>query len=206
MENLKTLWKQLISNYTLDQNLIETFWGEIVKEHTATNRHYHNLHHLEYMVQWAIKYKDNIQDLDTLLFSIFYHDIVYNVKRSDNELKSAQIASERLQRLGVPNQQISRCFQQILATKNHNNTNDPDTSFLLDIDLAILGEQPEKYQAYAKNVRKEYALYPDFLYNKGRKKVLQHFLNMDNIFKTQEFLNSHEALAKHNLKTEMEAL
>jgi predicted metal-dependent HD superfamily phosphohydrolase len=140
------------------------------------------------------------------MFSIFYHDIVYSPRRRDNEGKSADIASDRLAKLGVPTDKILKCRQQILATKDHRGQAKNDTDHLVDFDLAILGDTPEKYWEYAKKIRKEYWVYPNFLYKKGRKKVLRHFLGMETIFKTPEFYENLEQRARENLKSELQEL
>ena len=46
-------------------------------------------------------------------------------------------------------------------------------------------------------------MYPDFLYRKGRKKVLKHFLEMDNIYKTELFQNLWEYETKENINYEI---
>src|SRR5690606_34481974 len=99
---------------------------------------------------------------------------VYNITRQDNEQKSADIAEDRLAKLGVPADKISMCQNQIMVTKEHHDSTDNDTNYLLDFDLLILGDTPENYKDYTKKIRNEYSIYPDFLYKKGRKKVLQH--------------------------------
>jgi len=203
VQNLKEIWHDLNLKYTSDAVLIGELWNEISRRYSAQDRHYHNLNHLEYMINLAFRYKSEISDFDTLLFTIFYHDIVYNVKRSDNELKSAELAINRLNQLGLSEKQGNRCREQILATKEHTDGTDTDTNFLVDFDLAILGDSPEKYIEYTKRIRKEYAIYPDFMYKKGRKKVLMHFLEMDNIFKTNEFKTKFEARARRNLGNEL---
>ena len=55
---------------------------------------------------------------------------------------------------------------------------------------------------YFKNVRKEYIFYPNFVYKNGRKKVIQHFLAMNPIFKTEYFYDKYEFQAKENLLKE----
>ncbi len=154
----------------------------------------------------SIEYKAYLTDLDTVLFSIFYHDFIYKRRRHNNEQKSADVAKDRLTRLGVPNNKITQCQKQIIATKHHAKSSDSDTNYLLDFDLGILGESPEMYQDYTKKIRKEYTIYPDFIYNPGRKKVLQHFLNMDSLFKTEEFYKNYEPQARENLKAEFHEL
>lgn len=127
-----------------------------------------------------------INDFDVVLFSVFYHDIIYKSTAKDNEEKSAEIAKERLEQLEVPSEISERIYSQILATKSHS-TSDDDTNFLTDADLSILGKGWKEYENYIRQIRKEYSIYPDFLYKPGRKKVLQHFLEFDSIYKTEFF-------------------
>lgn len=90
--------------------------------------------------------------------------------------------------------EISILTQQVLAES------DSSTITCTDLDCR------ESYSMYYQNVRKEYAIYSDFLYNPGRIKVLNHFLTMDRIFKTDHFSNRFEARAKQNLLQEIEVL
>ncbi|MGD1890374.1 MAG: hypothetical protein ACFB15_07235 [Cyclobacteriaceae bacterium] len=204
--DLAIIWQELAAKFTDDSQLTNELWKEIEASYTTKNRHYHNLAHLSYMADHTVKYQNKLSDSDIVLFSIFYHDIVYDVTRKDNEKKSADLARERLSQLGVPNNKITQCDTQIIATQKHAPSNDADTNYLLDFDLAILGESPTVYQEYTRKIRKEYAIYPGFLYRRGRKKVLQHFLAMDRIFKTDIFYENYEPPARANLKAELESL
>jgi predicted metal-dependent HD superfamily phosphohydrolase len=204
--NLKTIWNKLASRYTDNIDLVDKLWNEIEKQYSKGKRHYHNLEHLKYMMEKAIKYKDSLNDLDTVMFAIFYHDIVYDTTRHDNEKKSADLAHDRLVKLGFPADKEVKCQGQIMATKEHKESEDNDTSYLLDFDLAILGDTPECYRNYAEMIRAEYSIYPNFLYKKGRQKVLQHILSQKRIFKTQAFYDHYEHQARANVRSELEGL
>ncbi|GAA4302141.1 hypothetical protein [Nibribacter koreensis] len=203
---LKETFKELVTNYTDNASLPNELWVEIEKNYSGKKRHYHTLYHLQNLLEQLTTIKDQIQNWDTLLFTLYYHDIIYNPLKSDNEEKSAQLAETRMRQLTVSDEEIARCKQQILATKAHLTTLDHDTNLFTDADLSILGQPWETYALYYKNVRKEYSLYPDIIYNPGRKKVLNHFLTMDRIFKTDYFYNKFERQARQNLKTEMDLL
>src|SRR5690606_20653255 len=143
--NLKDIWNSLLSKYTADAVLINKLWSQIESCYTSPGRYYHNLSHLDYMIEKSIIYKNRISDPDTLLFSVFYHDIIYDPTRNDNEGKSAETAREALTNTGVTGDRISKCEKQILATKDHEGGADEggadlDTNYLIDLDLAILGE------------------------------------------------------------------
>ncbi len=206
MPNLPSIFHSLGSRYSSNQNLINSLWQEIEKQYSSPKRHYHNLSHLEYMVEKAEQFESQIEDYDTLLFAIFYHDIIYKATRKDNELKSAELAQKRMTELGVPAEKIKKCFQQIVATQHHEPTEEKDTRYLLDIDMAILGEDASTYKSYTKNVRREYSVYPDLLYKPGRKKALQNFLQQDRIFQTEEFFKRLEKQARDNIQNEIAKL
>lgn len=200
---LNKVFIKLLQNYTSDNVLIEHLWMEIENHYFQKQRYYHTLVHLEKMLEQLTEVKSQIQDWNTILFSLFYHDIIYSALKSNNEAKSAELAAKRMHQINTPNQIIELSTTQILATKKHLKSTNLDTNFFLDADLSVLGQSWEIYATYYKNVRKEFSIYPDFLYNKGRKKVLNHFLEMPRIYKTDYFYTKLEAKAKSNLKAEL---
>lgn len=203
---LKEAFRELSKNYSEDDILINGLWAEIEKNYSNKKRHYHTLEHLSNISKQLLEVKGEIQNWNTILFNLYYHDIIYKSTKSDNEEKSAELAEERMKQLSVPNDVIELCTKQILATKSHINSTDSDTNYFTDADLSILGQPWEIYLQYCKNVSKEYSIYPDFMYNPGRKKVLNHFFNMDRIFKTDFFYNKFEVQAKKNLFAELSNL
>jgi predicted metal-dependent HD superfamily phosphohydrolase len=90
-----------------------------------------------------------------------------------------------------------------MATKGHAISEDADTNYFTDADLAILGSNNDEYLQYVKSIRKEYKFYPDFVYNPGRKKVLEHFIQMPRIYKTDYFYNKYEEPARKNIIDEI---
>lgn len=203
---LKDIYFQLARQYTNDEQKITTCWSEIETAHSSDGRHYHNLSHLENLVTQLSYVRQDITDWHTVLFSVFYHDIVYDVTQKDNEEKSAQLAAKRLTELSVPPLQTEKCVSQIIATKSHRIDDDPDTNLFTDADLSILGMEWALYEAYFQQVRREYAIYPDAVYKPGRKQVLHHFLQMERIFKTDPFYNKYELPARENMTHELAAL
>lgn len=206
MNNLKTIWHELTSRYTDNRRMTDELWSELETNYTNKDRHYHTVTHLEYLINKALEHRDKLKDVDTVMFSIFYHDLIYNVKSHDNEQQSAQIAKERLASLNVPNEKIQTCEKQILATKYHESDGDTDTNYFLDFDLAILGESQERYKEYTTQIRKEHTVYPDQVYNEGRQAILRQLLNRNRIFKTKEFYEKYELQAKNNIKNELQTL
>lgn len=77
---------------------------------------------------------------------------------------------------------------------------------LLDLDLSVLAAAPDRYRAYAKAIKNEYAAIPDALYRPGRRRVLEGFLARPQIYRTKHLRALWEAPARANLSGEIEGL
>ena len=207
---LENEFRALVSRYTTDKDLATKLWQEVSSAYEREDRKFHNLLHLRQIIEVLTPYKSQIDDWDTLLFAVYYHDFIYDVEayvtENDNEDKSAEKAEEVLKKIGYSTQRIERCKQHILATKKHDLSSDSDTNFLIDADLSILGQSPDDYDIYYRNIRQEYFIYPDPIFHAGRLKVLRHFLQMNRLFKTEPFYQQYELMAKENIQRELEIL
>ncbi|WP_343680316.1 hypothetical protein [Chryseobacterium arthrosphaerae] len=204
--HLKDRFLQLCLLFDKDHECISRLWNEIETKYTEKGRYYHNLLHLDNMFQELEAVKDRISRFTLLSFAVFYHDIIYDATSKSNEEKSVVTAEKRLSELGLSHEEIMTVSDQILATKSHQKSENMDINYLLDADLSVLGKDRETYLVYTQMIRKEYSIYPDFLYKPGRKKVLRHFLELENIFKTEYFRDQYENQAKENIETELRLL
>ncbi len=207
---LKARWDKFNSVFKLNASTSKKLWSEIVHHYDDKNRAYHNLEHLEDLFQKMDMYKNELSDKKAIAFSIWYHDIIYNPLSKKNEEKSAAYCIKRLQEIGLSLDFQQKVFKLICSTKTHTFENwkqdadKTDNAFLLDFDLSILGSDPKTYEDYVAKIRKEYKRVPSILYKPGRKKVLQHFLEKDRIFKTDLFYQLYEKKARENIQAELE--
>jgi len=208
LENdLKHYWTTLHLPLAADVSLADQQYDQLTLLYSGEQRYYHNLLHLRQLITLLETHREHIRDKATLLWAIFFHDIIYNVLYKDNEERSAKAAAAYLSQIGYPPEKIMLVSEFIYATKTHINTlNSPDLDYFLDFDLHILGASPEVYREYAQQIRKEYAIYHDQVYNPGRKKVLRHFLEMPGIFRTPVFRELYEENARRNLRAELNTL
>ncbi len=212
---LRSRFESLLKLYTSDTNLINEFWAVLIKNYSQKFRAYHNTGHLKELFNYFDVYKERLEHPSEVTLAIFYHDIIYSIWKKDNEEQSAVLAGEHLHRLQVSalsaeglaldEASIERIKTHILATKTHKAVHE-DTKWMVDFDLAVLGQTPDEYLAYAKNIRKEYRKIPLVLYRPGRKKVLAHFLAKQHIYATREFQNTYEEQARENLSRELASI
>ena len=209
-DKIRLVWEQLTGKYCNDEALINRLFNEIERNYTSTRRHYHNLRHIQALLELCERYADQLKDRDVVAFAVFYHDVIYNVLRKDNEPRSAQLAVKRLQALQVPQEKITQVKLYMEATQTHaltaGVTHTTDLQLFLDFDMSILGANREAYEAYTHQVRKEYRIYPDKLYYAGRKQFLQHCLDSAHIFQTPVFRANYEVIARENMQREMRGI
>jgi predicted metal-dependent HD superfamily phosphohydrolase len=204
---LHARWDALASQRTPNRALIESLFDSIVEHYSASERAYHNLSHIQSLLALSESLLDKVQNRDAFYFAVWFHDVIYDTRRSDNEEKSAEFAAEALAGLGVPEQTITITRDMILATKHHRADDlSWDTMAFLDLDTSILGAPEEIYKEYSRAIRQEYSWVPDFLYRKGRLKVLHDFLGRDRIYYTEEIASKYELQARRNIAEEVRAL
>ena len=206
--------KQLFTHQALRQGAdvatANRLWQSLEEAYKSKDRLFHNLTHIEHLLKELEVIKHKIDDWETLVFSVFYHDAVYdvlqNVVQADNEERSAALAEEELSTIGLPAGKIEICKQHILATKTHLPADNNDTNFLVDADLCILGQPIAAYTIYKDAIREEFFVYRESVYNIGRIKVLESFLERDRLFKTDHFYELYEEQARHNMRWEIKQL
>lgn len=203
---IRNYFFELLKTYTSDVNLIVDLWEEIEFYYKNPSRNYHNLDHLNYMLNAILQVKIKILNWDAVMFAIYYHDIIYDIFKNNNEEKSADFAEVRLKKLKLSNQQIDEIKKHILSGKTHQNSENSDRKYFLDADLSILGESPEIYSKYSKNIRAEYVQIPFQIYKTARTNILNDFLNRTQIFLTPYFYQKFEDTARRNIINEIEFL
>lgn len=203
---LERIWNELCLKFTLDQEKIAEAWDEIFRCYRETARAYHTLDHVRSLVELIEEYSANIDNKSMLLFTAFYHDIVYIPGSSDNEENSAAIAVARMKQLQVPDKMMHEANVLILLTKSHADVNPStmqDMLLFLDMDLSILGTSPDVYHQYCANVRTEFKAFSDSLFRNGRRSFLKSQLERPLIFHTVQFRNRYEAQARINMLSEL---
>ncbi len=95
-----------------------------------------------------------------LLFSAPPYQI-YDPKSNCNEVHSADRYKIFSQEIGQPHDERDAVVEYILATKDHPINRlgeyiDDNLKIVTDLDLAILGRQPDQYMDYAAHVRMSY--------------------------------------------------
>ncbi len=183
---------------------------QVIAAYRAADRAYHSLQHLEECFERL----DEAGELPAaggtsggeVAVALWFHDAVYDTRRSDNEQASAAWASQVLRVAGAAPDTARRIERLILATRHDLPPETPAAALLVDIDLAILGADPARYDEYERQIREEYAWVPAPDFRSGREAVLTRFLSRPFIYSTAPFRARFEAPARRNLERALAAL
>lgn len=174
-------------------------YDQVIAAYAEPQRHYHTGQHLDE----CFAHFDGARALAghpaEVELALWFHDAIYQPRRTDNELKSAEWARDSALAAGVSAEAAGRVHSLIMATRHEAVPQGRDQEVLVDVDLSILGAPPERFDEYERQVREEYSWVPGFVFRRTRKGILQSFLDRPEIYSTAPFKQKLEAAARANL-------
>ena len=100
---------------------------------------------------------------------------------------------------GLPADVAGRVRTLVMATRHEGEPQDDDARLLVDVDLAILGADPQRFDESDQQIRAEYAHVPEDEFRAGRRRVLNGFLARPRMYSTEYFHSAFEQRARDNL-------
>ena len=195
-------WAQLAG----DSPTSRTEWAAVVAAWSEPHRRYHDLAHLAAVLGLVGELAGAATDPDAVRLAAWYHDVVYDPRRDDNEQISAERARAGLRGL-VPPERVEEVVRLVLLTAGHDPApDDVDGAVLCDADLAVLAGPPEAYAAYASAVREEYGHLSDAEFTAGRTAVLEHLLALPALYRLPAVAREWTPRARANLAAELSLL
>jgi len=207
-ESLKARWRthvQMLGNFSPD--IVSRTFDNLCTSYNEPQRRYHTLTHLAWLFDCLELHADEIGEPARLAFAAWYHDIVYDPRRTDSEARSAERAMKELDELGAEPSLRARVIQLILATRDHASGGiDYDDDIFLDADFAILGAPEETYRRYAADVRAEYSHVGDDEWKSARSAFLKKVADAPRVFRTGIFEGAYAGQARENIAWELAEL
>lgn len=194
MEGWRRSWHELgqpAADESLYRRLLDC-WSE-------GHRHYHTLQHLRECLDLFEKVRATAQRPGEIELALWFHDAFYDPKRDDNEERSAQWARDSVLQAGLPAPTAQRLHALVMATRHEAVPEDADAQLLVDVDLAILGSDPRRFDESDDQIRLEYAHVPEDEFRAGRRRVLGDFLARPRLYSTDGFHSRYERQARENL-------
>lgn len=183
-------------------------FDEIAALYASPPRHYHTLGHIERSLAELDRVRQSVPEPLAVELALWFHDIVYDTRRPDNEERSAEVAADFLRRLGADGAMIARVKGAILATKHGGGADEPAAQWTADVDLkeGLVADSPAAFERLCAQIREEYAWVPAAIYAKTRADFLKKFLARDSIFLLEPYRAAFEREARANLAGEIARL
>lgn len=193
-------WLKLTASLRVDEKVARRVFADMVRHYNGDGRHYHVLSHVGELLDTASEMRDLAQDFQTIQLAIWFHDVIYDPRGENNEVKSAEYARNALHQLGLPERVVNRVSDLILKTVSHvSDKEDRDALILLDADLAPLGADNKVFAQQSMALRSEFSWVPEDEYRASRVQILSSFLSRERIYQTERMYKAREAKARSNL-------
>lgn len=185
--------------------------SELLARWNEAHRSYHDERHLEDVLLALnhLQVRGEFIAAETLL-AAWFHDAVYTGVGGEDEASSARLALDGLAEteFALDPELVRSVGDFILATVPAQEIADPPAplAHLLDADLAIFAASPARYADYSASVRREYAHVPDAAFAQGRGQILEHYLLMPRIYRSEAASALWEIRARENLRREVAEL
>lgn len=190
-------WQRLMGAWGFADSRNE--FTRLCQHYGEKGRAYHNGSHINACLHHLDQCAGQVEALREVELALWYHDAIYKPFKSDNEARSAEWAAGFLQQQGAAAGAVSRVQQLIMATLHNAPAASHDEAVLVDIDLAILGAEPDVYALFESGVREEYRRVPNFIYRSKRAEILEGFLQRERIYISGIFPLERDGQARANL-------
>jgi len=194
LERWQSAWRQLGAS-SADEDL----YHQILTCYSEPHRRYHTIQHLNECLTHFESVRALADHADEVELALWFHDVIYDTSKKDNEKRSAEWARDSVLAAGVSNEKADRIHELIMATMHSAVPVGRDAEVLVDIDLGILAAGADRFDDYEVQVREEYSWVPENLYRAARRKVLEQFMNREWIYSTESFRTKYEARARENI-------
>ena len=191
-------WGELCRRLVPDLDAAAAF-EPLAAAYAESHRAYHNAEHIVECLERFDEFAGEAERPDEIEFALWLHDAVYKTRGGDSEALSADWAARLLREGGAAEAVVDRVEAMILATKHAADPPFPDAALMVDIDLSILGRDPERFDRYEADVRREYRWVPSPLFRAKRKEMLVAFMERPSLYSTAAFNSRFEEAARENL-------
>lgn len=183
----------------------EEIWEGVARYYCESHRHYHTLTHILNCLREFDRCIDRIQNRHCVELAIWFHDVIYEQGRGDNELQSSRYFQAM----------CGRCFNEatirtvcdlIVVTEHRHQPVTSDQQYICDIDLSSFGIPWEQFLGDSEALVEEEPVKDPGVIAQQKLKFLYALERREHIFYTDYFRRRLEDRARSNLRRYIEIL
>ncbi len=197
-------WKLCKRMKIKDKEAIVHAFSSLYELYSQPQRHYHDVSHIVHCLKELEQVRKICPNYNAVEMALWFHDAVYDLRRSKLELQSAGLALLVLDELGMSDAFRVYVHRLIMATTHKEMPQEVGAKYVVDIDLSSLGAPPEVFEENTKKIFLEYQKAKSITmeeFNTGRAAFFLGMMNnRPHIFSTEYFRKKYELQAIENLK------
>ena len=211
VEDSRTAWNDdqfairfaaLVARLGGSANTIREPFAQLRGGWAGRERRYHGLEHLADCLRELDRAAPEAGVANLVELALWYHDAVYEPRRSDNEERSAELLISHAADLGIPQPTAAMAAELVRATKYTGPmpaVGQAAVDLVRDVDLSIFGRDVLRFMDYEHAVGEEYAFMPALAYHLGRGRFLASLLAAPSIYRTSHFRERYEVRARSQI-------
>lgn len=200
-------WKRLCEELHINETQTKIGFAQLATRYGEPHRKYHTLAHIRDCLEQFESLRHLCEHPLAVELAIWFHDIVYNTIRHDNEEKSAKLMVDFAMNANVDPELIKVAYVCVLATKHDVDPSTQDEKVMIDVDLSILGRDWSAYEQYSRQIREEYKRFAQILYALNRRRIMQAFVDARPYIYHTPFMREHcEKQARANIVRELRTM
>jgi len=172
-------------------------FDEIAAHYAAPARHYHTLGHVDDCLARLDEVADLLANPDAVEIAIWFHDVICESGRRDNEAQSARLYLGRSEG-ATPRFRLAVC-RMILASRHVASALCADPGYMVDIDLAGFGLPWPEFRSTTDRIRAEFPHRTDREFAAGLAPFLRALVGRPRMFATEWFHDRCETAARRNV-------
>jgi len=174
-------------------------FAQVEDHYNEPHRRYHTPGHITHCLEQFDAARALMQHPDSVELAIWYHDVIYDVGASDNELQSAKLLRRHADD-ALPGDLVQRVHDLIMVTVH--GLLEPaclDQAFMVDIDLSSFGLPWQRFLRDSVAVREEFPHMSDAQFYPRQREFLAGLLAREHFCATDFFRKRHETRARRNI-------
>jgi predicted metal-dependent HD superfamily phosphohydrolase len=180
----------------------ETVEGHYLEPH----RRYHTPEHVRHCLSQFDDARPRMAAPDCVELAVWYHDVIYDARSSDNELQSAKLFECHAGGV-LPVGMIQSVYDLIMVTVHGKvRPKTLDQGYMVDIDLSSFGLPWPEFLRDSAAVRDEFPHLSDDVFYARQQSFLSSLLSREHFCLTAFFRERHEIRARDNISRYLESL
>lgn len=194
----RALWQRCLLDGARDQSA--AIHQRLLDGYREPGRFYHTLDHIEHCIATFDDCRSLVDDPDALELAIWFHDVIYEPGKPDNEARSAQLYLQLSD--GVHDDATRGLVDRLIMATLHLGCSLPDreAAYMVDIDLSSFGLPWDEFLRDSENLRREATHLDDAQYHDKAKAFHQSLRARARFYYTDFFADRYEARAHQNIE------